>query len=190
VIVSIRPRGMPEIVMSGTKKGSSYDSSPGYLSFPMVCLVNGGSASGSEIVSACLQDHHRALIMGERSYGKGSVQNVVDFEKKEDGEPKSQIKLTTASFWRPSGKNLAKARNAKESDEWGVVPDREVKLTRAERGELFEHQRNVEVIQTGTKPATPDVKTEFKDRQLEEALNYLRGQIKLVQEGKALKKAG
>ena len=48
----------------------------------MVCLVNGMSASGSEIVSACLQDHNRAVIMGERSYGKGSVQNISPFESR------------------------------------------------------------------------------------------------------------
>ena len=71
----------------------------------MVCLVNGDSASGSEIVSACLQDHHRAIIIGERSYGKGSVQNIRDF----DG---GEMKLTTASFWRPSGKNLNKSSTA------------------------------------------------------------------------------
>ena len=59
--------------------------------FPMVCLVNGGSASGSEIVSAALQDHSRAFIIGERSYGKGSVQNIMDF----DG---GDLKMTTATF--------------------------------------------------------------------------------------------
>ena len=188
VIVTIRPRLGPEFVMTAHKKGDR--DYPGNLSFPMVCLVNSGSASGSEIVSACLQDHHRALILGERSYGKGSVQNVVDFEK-EGGETKSQIKLTTASFWRPSNKNLNKSSTkGKDTDEWGVIPDKEIKLSRAERWELYDHQRNQEVIQPSGKPVSPAVKNGFKDKQLEEALSYLRSQIKLVQQSGTLKKAG
>jgi carboxyl-terminal processing protease len=168
--------------MSGRKEGSQ-------VNFPMVCLVNGGSASGSEIVSACLQDHHRAFILGERSYGKGSVQNVVDFEK--DGkEVKSQIKLTTASFWRPSGKNLNKSSTAgKDGEAWGVVPDRVLPLTRTEREDLYEHQRNQEIIHPSGKPSIRPAKTEFKDKQLEAALEYLRGQIKLAQRGASAKKA-
>src|SRR5205807_9586217 len=96
----------------------------------------------SEIVSACLQDHNRAVIMGERSYGKGSVQNIQPFEK-------GELKLTTASFWRPSGKNLNKSSTAgKDEDEWGVTPDKGyvLKLSRKERVELDEHLRNREVI--------------------------------------------
>jgi carboxyl-terminal processing protease len=182
MIVSIRPRSGEEYVMSGRKEGSQ-------VNFPMVCLVNGGSASGSEIVSACLQDHHRAFILGERSYGKGSVQNVVDFEK--DGkEVKSQIKLTTASFWRPSGKNLNKSSTAgKDGEAWGVVPDRVLPLTRTEREDLYEHQRNQEIIHPSGKPSIRPAKTEFKDKQLEAALEYLRGQIKLAQRGASAKKA-
>jgi C-terminal peptidase prc len=182
LIVSVRPRLGPEVIMAGRQEGS-------FLNFPMVCLVNGLSASGSEIVAACLQDHHRALVVGERSYGKGSVQNVLDFEK-EGREAKSQIKLTTASFWRPSGKNLNKASTGgKDNDEWGVIPDRVIPLTRAERDDLFEHLRNQEIIQPSGKPATPEAKSQFKDKQLEAALTYLRNQIKLVQLG-SLKKTG
>jgi C-terminal peptidase prc len=173
VIVSIKPRVGSPYVMTGQREGSVTD-------FPMVCLVNGLSASGSEIVSAALQDHHRAIVLGERSYGKGSVQNVVDFER-EDGEVKSQIKLTTASFWRPSGKNLNKASTAgKEADEWGVVPDKVVRLTRAERDDLFEHQRNQEIIQPRDKPPSTEDKVVFKDKQLDAALDYLRTQIKMA----------
>jgi carboxyl-terminal processing protease len=182
LIVSIRPRVGGEYVMAGRHEGS-------FLNFPMVCLVNGLSASGSEIVAACLQDHHRALIVGERSYGKGSVQNVLDFEK-EGRDVKSQIKLTTASFWRPSGKNLNKASTGgKDNDEWGVVPDRLVPLTRAERDDLFEHLRNQEIIQPAGKPVAPETRAQFKDKQLDAALTYLRNQIKLVQLG-TVKKAG
>ena len=105
VIVSIRERGVPEQEIAGRARGSMLD-------FPMVCLVNGYSASGSEIVSACLQDHDRAHLIGERSYGKGSVQHILDF----DG---GDIKMTTATFWRPSKKNLNKSSTSgKPEDVW------------------------------------------------------------------------
>ena len=91
---------------------------------PMVVLVNRYSASASEIVSACLQDHGRAIVVGERSYGKGSVQNII---KMENGA--SALKLTTASYWRPSGRNIHHFPDAKDftaagidPDEWGVLP--------------------------------------------------------------------
>jgi C-terminal peptidase prc len=174
LIVSIRPRVGREHKFPGRHDGSLLD-------FPMVCLVNGYSASGSEIVSAALQDHRRALIVGERSYGKGSVQNIQPFEG-------GDIKLTTASFWRPSGKNLNKSSTSgKDEDEWGVTPDRLVKLTPKEREELAEYQRDTEIIQRPDRPAK--AKTEFKDRQLEVALEYLRGQIKTASRAPA-KKAG
>ena len=98
LIVTIRPRDGPGTSYGGTGRTAAT------LDFPMVCLVNGGSASASEIVSACLQDHNRAVIIGSRSYGKGSVQTIVPFF-----ETGGSIKLTTATFWRPSGKNLNKS---------------------------------------------------------------------------------
>lgn len=85
---------------------------------PMVVLTNRFSASASEIVSACLQDHDRAIVVGERSYGKGTVQNIIEMEN-----GRSVLKLTTASYWRPSGKNIHRLRDATEDDEWGVVPN-------------------------------------------------------------------
>ena len=78
-------------------------------------LVNRYSASASEIVSACLQDHHRAVVIGERTWGKGSVQNVIELEG-----GRSALKLTTASYQRPNGKNIHRFPDAKETDEWGV----------------------------------------------------------------------
>jgi carboxyl-terminal processing protease len=165
LIVSIRPRVGREAKYRGRRAGSLLD-------FPMVCLVNGYSASGSEIVSAALQDHKRALIIGERSYGKGSVQNITDFDE-------GEIKLTTATFWRPSGKNLNKLSTAgRDEDEWGVMPDKVVKLTAKEREDLAEHQRNAEIIERADRRAKG--KPAFKDRQLDSALEYLRGQIKLA----------
>lgn len=167
-IVTIRPRVGKETTYSGQTEGSLLD-------FPMVCLVNGGSASGSEIVSACLQDHHRAIIMGERSYGKGSVQNIVPFEN-------GELKLTTASFWRPSGANLNRASTkGRPEDVWGVTPDKGflLKLSPTERFQLEEYLHNQEIIPRRGLPAKTD-KAPFDDRQLDMALNYLRGQIKTV----------
>ncbi|HID78100.1 MAG TPA: S41 family peptidase, partial [Planctomycetaceae bacterium] len=64
--------------------------------FPMVVLINQLSASASEIVAACLQDHRRAAVVGQRSFGKGTVQEIIRLER-----PDGVLKLTTASYWRP-----------------------------------------------------------------------------------------
>lgn len=71
-----------------------------YPSLPIVVLVNGGTASASEIVSGALQDHDRALIIGEETFGKGSVQVVLPIDKNE------AIKLTTAKYYLPSGRTI------------------------------------------------------------------------------------
>ncbi len=96
---------------------------------PMAVLINQNSASASEILSAALQDHKRAVVVGQRSYGKGSVQNIIDL----DGG-NSVLKLTVASYYRPSGENIHRFKNAKNSDKWGVSPDpgAEVKLPTSE----------------------------------------------------------
>ncbi len=77
-------------------------------SFPIICLVNGGSASAAEIVAGALQDHGRALVMGTQTYGKGSVQTIVELE---DG---SALKLTIARYYTPSGRSI---------QEKGITPD-------------------------------------------------------------------
>ena len=78
---------------------------------PMVVLVNGGSASASEIVSGALQDLKRAIIVGENTFGKGSVQSIMQINKKE------AIKLTIARYYLPSGRTIQAV---------GVKPDIEV----------------------------------------------------------------
>jgi carboxyl-terminal processing protease len=117
-IVSTRGRNTKERTYEAQKEGT-------FTGFPMVVLVNQHSASAAEIVSACLQDHNRAIIVGQRSYGKGSVQNILPLDKGE-----SVLKLTVATYWRPSGKNIHRFKNAKDSDDWGVQPNEaeEVKL--------------------------------------------------------------
>ena len=169
LIVTIRPRGGREASYTGEHEGS-------FLGFPMVCLVDSNSASGSEIVAACLQDHKRAVVMGERSYGKGSVQTIMPFEG-------GEMKVTTASFWRPNGKNLNKASTkGAETDEWGVTPNKgfNMKLSYRERRQLYDHFRDSEVIarqDAPAKEATTKEAEDFKDRQLGMALDYLKNQI-------------
>jgi carboxyl-terminal processing protease len=113
-IVSIRGRNQQERVYDASKE---WTVAPSARDCPMAVLVNRSSASASEIVSAALKDHKRAVVVGERSFGKGSVQNVIDLENH-----KSVLKLTTASYWRPSGKNIHRLESSKKTDEWGVKP--------------------------------------------------------------------
>jgi carboxyl-terminal processing protease len=124
-----------------------------YEDLPMVVLVNQNSASASEIVSAALQDHKRAEIVGQRSYGKGSVQNIIDL----DGGT-SVLKLTVASYYRPSGENIHKFKNAKNSDKWGVSPSEgaEVKLPNSEyiRWFIARRERDLESAAKGHRKAT------------------------------------
>lgn len=136
-IVSVKGRNAPERVWDAHKEGT-------FSGFPMVVLVNRGSASASEIVAACLQDHKRATIVGERTWGKGSVQNVIELE---DGH--SALKLTTAGYQRPSGKNIHRFRDSKEADEWGVTPDKgyNLQLTDQELVRLMEDRRQRDVVQ-------------------------------------------
>jgi len=146
-IVSTKGRNSPERVWNARKDGT-------YEGFPMAVLVNRYSASASEIVAACLQDHKRAVIVGERTWGKGSVQNVIDLE-----EGRSALKLTTATYRRPSGKNIHRFDDAKESDQWGVQPDEglELKLTDSELLALMEDRRQRDIVLPKPEKLSPRV---------------------------------
>lgn len=148
-------------------------SAKAFADFPMVVLVNNNSASASEIVAAALQDHGRAIVVGERTYGKGSVQVVRDFFTT-DG----QIKMTTARYYPPLGRNIDRlSTGGKDEDEWGVKPDKgfELKLSREQLQELAVHFRDREIIPNrlgGEKKEKP-----FDDTQLNKALDYLRTKV-------------
>lgn len=90
-----------------------------FTRFPIAVLVNQLTASAAEILAACLQDHHRAVIVGQRTYGKGTVQDLLELEP-----GCGMMKLTTKSFWRPSGKNIHRSHDANAKNEWGVSPDK------------------------------------------------------------------
>ncbi len=112
---------------------------------PIAILVNGGSASAAEIVAGCLKDWGRAVLVGSRTFGKGSVQNVIELP---DG---SALRLTTAMYYTPSKKVI---------HEHGIEPNIEVTLTDEEKRALIEQQAGI-----SEKPVT--------DRQLQRAIDTL-----------------
>lgn len=157
-IVSTAGRNSRDRKWEATKEGT-------YSGFPMAIIVNRYSASASEILSACLQDHKRAAIVGERTWGKGSVQNVIEME---DGE--SALKLTTASYHRPSGKNIHRFPGSKDTDVWGVTPDENLRLRLSdeEMEELGVYRRNRDILDHSAK-----LDDKFKDKQLALAMKYV-----------------
>jgi len=141
---------------------------------PIAVLVNKNSASASEIVSAALQDNKRAVVVGERSYGKGSVQKII----KLNTDPPTALKLTTNSYWRPSGANIHKHEDAKDTDEWGVSPTKglEVVLKDEERLEYLKNRRARDMVK-GKNLKEEAKEATFKDRVLDKAIEHLKTQM-------------
>lgn len=164
-IVSTDGRNVKRQTWEATKVGTFSD-------FPMIVLVNQFSASASEIVSAALQDHERAIVVGQQTFGKASVQNVVELEG-----GKSALKITTGSYQRPSGKPIHRFPKATE---WGVRPNDsfEVVLSDYELQRLMSrrHDRDIVKSQPNAEPSTSF------DPQLVRAMNHLR--LELAKPGK------
>jgi carboxyl-terminal processing protease len=141
---------------------------------PMAVIVNRNSASAAELVAAALQDNGRAVVVGERSFGKGSVQKV--FEIGLDAQPMA-LKLTTETYWRPSGKNIHRFNTMKDADEWGVSPDAgfEVKLSDEQRLEYLKARRARDTVRGKNAATKPDA--DFKDLMLDKAVEAVKGKM-------------
>lgn len=129
-----------------------------FQGFPMAVLVNSLSASASEIVAACLQDHHRAVVVGQRTWGKGTVQEVIDLM-----DQSGALRLTTATYWRPSGRNIHRmvrgegASEARDDETWGVTPDEGYRVVvegdALRQLRLYRQRRDIYRPDNGGKPA-------------------------------------
>ncbi len=167
-IVSTRSRQLDETTRYNARKG---DLTKG---LPLVVLINGGSASASEIVAGALQDHSRAILLGTKSFGKGSVQTIIPLSKQ------GAMRLTTARYYTPSGRSIQAV---------GIEPDIVVELARIEsisrsrttreadlRGALDNgngDEKDGEKNEDTDKPKP--VENTPRDYQLDRALDLIRG---------------
>ncbi|MFL2870224.1 MAG: S41 family peptidase [Pirellulaceae bacterium] len=142
-------------------------------STPLAIVVNDESASASEIVAACLQDNNRATIVGERTFGKGSVQNIMSLGHEAEF---GALKLTIAHFFRPSGKNIHKTEAT--SDDWGVHPNESyvIPMTDAQYQEYYNNRRERFIIRPqGYEMTQQQEQTdEATDDQLQRSIDFIR----------------
>lgn len=167
-ILSFKGPSVPEQTIEANAPGTLPE-------FPMIVLVNGESASASEIVSGALKDNGRAKVLGTRTFGKGKVQDV-----KELPSGVGNLKITTAYYYLPSGRLL---QRRPDSAEWGVDPDPGffLSMTTSEYRQMIQIQQELDVIKSGNDEgdwANPAwIQERLKDPQLSAALQALQGRV-------------
>jgi carboxyl-terminal processing protease len=162
-IVSTRGRNAEET--------QRFNARPGDLTKgkPLIVLINGGSASASEIVAGALQDHKRATLIGTRSFGKGSVQTIIPL-----GAGNGALRLTTARYYTPSGRSIQAKGISPDIEVLQEVPD-DLKARTDSKGEasLRGHLKAEGAEESGSQSYVPP--DEKDDRALTRALDLLRG---------------
>jgi carboxyl-terminal processing protease len=148
VIVSTKGRNRPEQVARATVPGT-------LAPFPMIVLVNEASASAAEVVAGSLMDNRRALIIGEQTYGKGSVQELIALDGKA-----GELKLTVAYYYLPSGRLVHRKKDMKDGDDYGVKPQIVVPMDPQQERSAIELRREHELYKrplpkVATQPAAP-----------------------------------
>jgi carboxyl-terminal processing protease len=153
---------------------------------PLVVLVNGRSASASEVVSGALQDHRRALLVGERTYGKFLVQQITELPRGD-----CAVQLVTSRYYTPSGRSYQRHLPPGESfspgsaaepdadEAAGLLPDVVQPLTKEERERLARFYDNEEDKCWGCEPTHAEVPGNWIDPQLQRALEVLDGELAL-----------
>ena len=166
VIVSTRGRGRPEETVFATAK----DTLP---NFPLIVLVNGSSASAAEIVAGSLKDNHRALLIGSRTFGKGSVQELMPLEQNS-----GELKMTVAYYYLPSGRLV---HRKKDATDWGVIPQITINTDPAQEVKILRERFDTEVfLKPGTAPSTaPATVQAAADVQLQRAIDTMTALIVL-----------
>ena len=140
-----------------------------FTGFPMILLVNRRTASAAEVIAACLQDHARAVVVGERTFGQGIVRSIFQLQS-----GVGAVKLPVAAYYRPSGKSMNRFPDSMDSDDWGVTPDAgyEVPQTDEELAQYAKARSMRDDVNVGM-PAPP----EFRDRPLQTALAIIHGRL-------------
>ena len=160
VIVSTRGRSRPEETVFAHAAGT-------LPKFPLVVLVNGSSASAAEVVAGSLKDNRRALVIGSRTYGKGSVQELIPLD-----QGSGELKMTVAYYYLPSGRLV---HRRKDATDWGVIPQIQVNVDPAVDQKILRERYQTELFhKPNTAPSTaPATQPYGADIQLQRAVDSI-----------------